>query len=195
MSPKPKAASSLAQQEMDKVEKQFEAFDENVQKLTLDRMNKAPKDEVEPQTKMSSREIEKSPDVYLKPSRSISSREKFNEDYRQDYNFKTEYVQFIAENNEIIGEAIELWTKPFAGMPAEFWKVPVNKPVWGPRHLAEQLTRCTYHRLVMQQTSITAQDGMGQYYGSMAVDKTIDRLTAKPASTSKSIFMGANNFK
>jgi len=59
-------------------------------------------------------------------------------------NFQKEYVQFIAENKEIIGETIEIWTRPFGGMPAEFWKVPVNKPVWGPRYLAEQIKRCYY---------------------------------------------------
>ena len=33
-----------------------------------------------------------------------------------------------------------------------------------------------------------------QYYGSMAVDTTIQRLDALPVSTNKSIFMGASSF-
>jgi hypothetical protein len=194
MSGRPKTASSLAQQEMDKVESQFKEFDDQVQKMTVDNMNKAPKPDVEPQTKMSSREIDKSQDMYLKPHRQVASAEKFNEAYREDYNYKTEYVKFIAENNEIKGETIELWTKPFPGMPCQFWKVPVNKPVWGPRHLAEQLTKCCYHRLVMQENTRVGADGHGTYYGQMAADTTIDRLVAKPVSTNKSIFMGANTF-
>jgi hypothetical protein len=88
---------------------------------------------------------------------------------------------------------IEIWTRPYGGVPAEFWKVPVNKPIWGPRHLAEQIKRCSYHRLSMQNTT-TNSDGVGQYYGSLAVDSTIQRLDARPVSTRKSIFMGSKNF-
>jgi len=190
---KPKPTSSLAEKELDKVEKQFEAFDNQVQQMTLDRMNTAPKQDVEQQTLMSQEDIEKSKRIYLKPFKSIGSKEKFNEDYRKYYNFSMEQVQFIAENKEIIGETCEFWTKPFAGMPAEFWKVPTNKPVWGPRHVAERLTGCKYHRLKMENTT-TGADGHGQYYGSMAVDSTIQRLDAIPVNERKSIFMGARSF-
>jgi hypothetical protein len=189
---KPKVNSS-GERELDKVAAQFEDFDKTVKDLTLDRMNNSPKQEVEPQTKLSQKEIDKSKDIYLKPERTISCKEKFNENYREEYNFAKEYVQFIAENKEIIGETIELWTKPFAGIPAEFWKVPCNKPLWGPRYLAEQIKRACYHRLSMQQTT-TGVDGMGSYYGSMVVDSTIQRLDALPVGGRKSIFMGANSF-
>jgi hypothetical protein len=191
---KPKVSSSLAQQELNKVEKQFEAFDENIKSLTLDRMNKAPIEEADSQTKMSQRDISKTKDIYLKPSKSVNANgEKFNEKFRKDYNFSIEYVNFIAENKEIIGETIEIWTKPFAGMPAEFWQVPVNKPVWGPRHLAEQIKRCRHHRLTMQDRPVQA-DGMGTYYGMMVVDNTVNRLDAHPVDNRKSIFTGSMSF-
>lgn len=189
---KPKVNSD-GQKELDKAQAQFEAFDENVKTMTLDRMNAAPKEETEPQTKLSSKEIEKSKDIYLKPKRSISCKEKFNEKYRDSYNFDKEYVHFIAENKEIIGETIDLWTRPYPGMPAEEWEVPVNKPVWGPRYLAEQIKRKFYHRLMMQQAP-TSSDSMGQYYGTMAVDTTVQRLDAIPVSKRKSVFMGAGAF-
>lgn len=180
--------------ELDKAEEQFKAFDESVKSMTLDRLSASPKQEVEPQTKLSQSEIDRAKDIYLKPHRSISSKEKFNENYREQYNFDKEYVRFIAENKEIIGEDIDIWTKPYAGLPAEWWKVPVNKPIWGPRYLAEQIKRKSYHRLVMDQRQTTGADGVGQYYGAMAVDTTIQRLDARPVSTRKSVFMGANNF-
>ena len=78
-------------------------------------------------------------------------------------------------------------------MPAEFWQVPTNKPVWGPRYLAEQIKRKFYHRLMMENKQTEAGDGM-TYYGQMAVDTTVQRMDARPVSTRKSIFMGANNF-
>lgn len=188
---KPKV-NSAGEKELDKVEAQFEEFDKQVKDLTLDRMNQAPKQDVEPINKLSSLDIEKSQDLYIKPARSISSKEKFNEKFRSDYNFAKEYVRFIPENREIIGETIELWTKPFAGMPAEFWKIPVGKPVWAPRYVAERIKGCSYHRLVMQQSTTTGSDQMGTYYGSMVADTTVQRLDALPVSPRKSIFMGAN---
>lgn len=193
MADKPKVSSSLAEKELDKVEKQFEAFDQNIKDLTHDRMNAAPAPEREP-SRLSQAEIEKSKDIYLKPVKAIGSREKFNEDYRKEYEFAKEYVRFEAAHKEIIGETIEMWTKPFAGMPAELWNIPVSKPVWGPRYLAEQITKCRYHRMSMQQSVTTGADHMGQYYGSMVVDTTVQRLDAIPVSNTKSIFMGARGF-
>lgn len=188
---KPKLSSGLGNEELDKAEKQFKEYDENIKSMTKDRLDQAPQKEVEPQNKLSQNEILNSKDIYLKPDRAIGAREKFNEDYRKDYEFAREYVRFIPENKEIIGETIELWTKPFAGVPCEFWKVPCGKPVWGPRYLAERIANCKYHRFVMQQTTSTGTDGMGSYYGAMAVDTTVQRLDAIPVSTRKSIFMGA----
>jgi len=86
-----------------------------------------------------------------------------------------------------------MWTKPYAGMPAEYWRVPTNKPIWGPRYLAEQIKRCNYHRFTMQNT-VQGADGMGQYYGAMAVDTTVQRLDARKANTNVSVFMGSRNF-
>jgi len=192
---KPKVSGSLAEQELDKAQKHFDAFDKNVKELTQDRMNEAPKEDVEPQTKISQKDIEKSKDIYLKPKRVIGCKEKFNEKFREDYNFSKEYVQFIAENKEIIGETIDIWTRPFPGVPAEEWAVPVNKPVWGPRYLAEQIKRASYHRLRMDQSATSGFDEKGnQHFGVMVADTTVQRLDATPVSSRKSVFMGAANF-
>lgn len=200
---RPKVSNSASQRELDKVQVQLDAFEDQVKDLTLDRMNMAPKEEKEPQTNLSSSQIDKSKEIYLKPKKSIGpgvepksgKREQFNENFRDQWNFAKEYVQFIAENKEIIGESIQdIWTKPFPGVNCESWDVPVNKPVWGPRYLAEQIKRCSYHRLTMQENRVVSTDGMGQYYGGMAIDSTVQRLDAHPVSTRKSIFMGAANF-
>lgn len=188
----PKPQNSQSAKEIEKAKDQFDAFDVNVKELTMDRMNQAPREESEPQTKLSQNQIANSKDIYLKPNRYISSREPFNENFRSDYEYQKEYVQFIAENKELIGETIELWTKPFAGLPAEEWYVPANKPVWGPRYLAEQINRKFYHRLVMQESRQTGGDGLGQYYGSMAVDTTVPRLEATPVSTKRTTFFGSS---
>lgn len=197
---KPKL-SNHAQSELDKAEKKFDEFKENIDSLTLDRMNTAPKEDVEPQTKISNREAQKSDAIYLKPARSIMAvnpktgeREKFNEKFRKDWEFDKEYVRFVAEHKEIIGETIEIWTHPYGGVPAELWNVPTNKVVCGPRHLAEQIKKCTYHRLRMDDHKAVSSDGYGTYTGQVIVDQVISRLDAYPVSEKKSVFMGASGF-
>lgn len=189
-----KTPKSSSLNELDKAKQQFDKFDDNVKQMTMDRMNVAPKEEVEPQTKLSSREIANKTDIYLKSKRKIEDRQKFNESFRDEWNFQKEYVHFIAEHKELIGENIELWTHPYGGVGAEYWEVPTNKPVWGPRYLAEQIKRKCYHRLTMQQNNVTGADSMGQYFGTLAVDTTVQRLDANPVSSRKSVFMGSNNF-
>lgn len=190
---KPEMSTGFANNELDKVEKQLQEFDDNVKELTQDRMNMAPKEEVEPQTKMSQNQMNNSKDVYLKPKRRVGAKEPFNERFRQSYEYDKEYVKFIAENKEIIGELIDIWTKPYPGMSAEEWDVPVNKPVWGPRYLAEQIKRKYYHRLVMQNTT-TEQTNVGSFYGHLAADTTVQRLDCYPVAEKKSLFMGSKTF-
>jgi hypothetical protein len=193
MSEKQKELPSSTQKDLDKAQKDFDQFKESVDNLTFDRMNAAPKEETEPQTRLSSRELSKTKPLFLKPKRQIGSKEKFNENFREDFNFASERVNFIAENNEVIGETINAWTKPFPGMSAEEWEIPTNKAVCGPRYLAEQLKRCTYHRLVMEDRPVE-QGVVGTIYGSMVADITKQRLDAHPVSEKKSVFMGASGF-
>ena len=198
---RPITVSSLGERELDKAEAQFQAFDESVKSLTLDRMNETAKKEETAPKEISEKEINKD-EIYLKPVRSLGpganpktgEREKFNERFRSDYEFAKEYVKFIAYNNEIGGEAIECWTKPFPGTNTEEWRVPVNRSVWGPRHLAERFTKCRYHRLKSQESTITSADGLGTYHGAIVADTIVQRLDAQPVSSRKSLFMGASDF-
>lgn len=189
---KPKV-NSAGERELERAAEQLKEFESQVKELTMDRMNLAPKQEVEPQTKMAMSEIDKSKNIYLKPQKSIGTPQKFNEKFRESYEFDKEYVQFIAENKEIVGENIEIWTRPYGGMPAEYWEVPTNKPVWGPRYLAEQIRRKYYHRMKTED-KVVGSDSVGTMYGQMVVDTTIPRLTAEPVSSKRSVFMGNSGF-
>lgn len=187
-----KKDGSPAEQEMKKLGEQFDAFDKNVKEMTLDRLSTIPEKEQEKQTKIAQADMDKDV-IYLKPIRSISCRDKFNEAFRKDYDYSKEYVSFIAEHKEIIGDCIEAWTRPYGGMPAEEWKVPTNKVVWGPRYLAEQIKRKKYHRLVMQDRAVNS-DSNYTFTGAIVADSTIQRLDAYPATQQRSVFMGARNF-
>jgi hypothetical protein len=180
--------------ELEKVNEQFIEFEKDVEEMTFDRMNLVPKLEMEPQTKLSQSEIANTEDVYLKPMMSVPSKEPFNEKFRASYEYDKKFVHIIAENNEIKGDHIEMWTKPYPGMPAQFWQIPVNKPIHVPRFLAEQIKRKYYHRLEMREQTIE-NTGYGQIYGKMVVDTTVPRLDARSAMNKKQLmFMGARNF-
>lgn len=183
-----KNTNSASEMALEKAKEQIDMFEDSVKELTLDQMNKAPKQESDPQVKESQRELQQKEGHYLKPTRIISSSQKFNERFRDEYEFRKQYVQFVAENHEIIGESIIKWTRPYGGMAAEEWTIPVNKPVWGPRYLAEELKGCSYHRLTMKDTTI-GSDNNGTYYGQMVADTTVNRLDARPVSSAKSVFI------
>lgn len=181
--------NSTAQKQLDKAEREFEDFEKNVKKIEVAAVSDTPVEESEPQTKLSKKEIRNSKDIYLKPKRVIfpspdkktGKPEEFNEKFREEYEFQKQLVRFIAENHEIIGETIsDIWTRPFGGIPAESWDVPVNTPVWGPRYLAEQIKRKCYTRFVMEDKPTSAEGGM-TYYGAMKVETKKPRLSAVPA--------------
>ncbi len=152
--------NSKGEQELKKAEERFEKFEAQVKTLTdVDELNKSPLVESEPQTKLSTREAEKADAPYIKPSRSISSKEIFDEKFRKQRDAAWKYVKCIVENNEIIGEKVQKWTKKFPGEPAYFWEIPVNTPIYLPLFLAEELSKCTYHRLVMQEQPQSIGDG------------------------------------
>jgi hypothetical protein len=203
MAEKPKMMNSESQKQIDKAETQLESFDSQVKELTMDRINQlAPTNTNRPdEAPIGRKELANLKDIYLKPEKVIGPgvnpktgvAEKFNEKFRAAYEFDKELVQFQAVNNEIIGETLEIWTKPYGGTNCEFWKVPCNKAVWGPRYLAEQIKRKFYHRLRTEDRP-TNMTGEGTYYGSMVVDNTIQRLDAYPVSQRRSVFMGSTGF-
>jgi hypothetical protein len=128
-------------------------------------------------------------DYYIKPSAIVGDKNKFNERFRREWEFDKQKVAFIAENHET-KDIIEMWTKPYSGVPAEFWEVPVGVPIWGPRYLAEQIKRKNYTVLKMDENKQTAQTGMGTFTGSMISEGKKQRLDAHPVNKNKtSIFI------
>lgn len=187
------------QKELDKVEEQIESIESQVQSTTFDQTRAAPKHEAEPQTKLAQSEIEKSKEIYLKPKRSLppgvnpktGEKEKFNEKLRDEYNYQKEYVEFTAENHEVIGESIDLWVKKFPGTCTEEWIIPTNKPVWAPRYVRERIEDCGYTVFKASQ-SLHSDNGIS-YTGYLEVQERKNRLSTKDVSKKKNIYMG--NYK
>ncbi len=142
---------SLSEIQLDKAEKQFESFTEEVKALDMpaDPFNPNEKRETPAQTEITKTQFLKSDAPYLKPTRfiSCSTNEKFNPAWQKMKDREQEYVKVIVENLEIIGEKVELWHKNWPRQHAEFWQIPVNVPVYIPRGIATQISRCKYHRM------------------------------------------------
>jgi hypothetical protein len=191
---RPESTSMTMEEDLNKLESQFNEFDDQVKKLTLDRMNEAPKRQHEPENQLSQKQISESKDIYLKPNRIQFSKEKFNERFRSDWEFQKEYVYFTAYNNESKG-LIEMWTKPFPGVPCEEWLVPTNKPLWAPRYVAEQIKKASYHKLIIDENQATGtQNSVGYDTGRVVVDEVVQRLDAVPATKKRSIFLSSTGF-
>ena len=186
--------SKKSQEILDQAEQKFQSFEEEIKNFSNEVPVTAEAQKEEPQTKLSQNQIRNSKDIYLKPEKTITDRAKFNEKFRNDYNFSKEYVQFVYEHKEIMGETLEIWTKKFAGVPAEMWTIPANKPVWGPRYLAEQVSSRKYKRLMMDESQATGTNALGTMYGRLTVETIKERMTAVPVSNSRSVFMNSNGF-
>lgn len=196
--------SGTAEREMAKAEAQIQNFQDQLTELTQDRIiQTAPPATSVAQDRRNFEGQKKSKDIYLRPAKNLGvgvnpktgEREKFNEKFRDNWNFDNENVHFIAENKEAPGWPIEKWTKPYPGIDMLFWIIPVNVPLWGPRYLAEQLKGCVYHVLKTQDNREIGHNGIGVETGgasSMIIDCTVQRLDATPVTDRKSIFMGAS---
>lgn len=174
--------NSDGQKELKKAQEGFDSFQEQAREFNP--FSGLTAVESEPQTKMSTREANQVDAIYVKPVRSIKRPiggqykatvywdEKFRAQYEEDW----KYVKCIVENNELIGEAVEVWTAKWGCDPAHFWKVPVNKPVMIPRLLAEQLSKCQYHRLKMEDSA----EKMNYVNSRLVADHVIRRIDARP---------------
>lgn len=178
---KPKQETST-EKELRKADEKFEEFKENISVSNDVGSYSAPES---PPPEVSEKERRNSKDTYLKPHRSFppgadpktGKKETFNEKFRKQYEEDKEYIQFIAENSEIRDETLDLWTKPYPGIEAEEWAVPVNRPVWGPKYLYKQIKRKFYRRMVSEDRPVSAEGGF-TYTGCLVVKNIIHRLDA-----------------
>lgn len=188
------------QRELDKIENKFSEVETQNKEIGYEERLLAPKKEVEPQTKIAQSDLDKMDVPYIKPRRSFPPApnpktgqiEKFNEKFRAEYEYKKQRVEFIAENIEVLGEAPAFWTKPFPGVNAEEWVIPVNRPVNAPLYVKERLEGCGYTVFKSSQSKHT-QDGIS-YEGYLEVQERKNRLNAREVPKKRNIYMGNTRF-
>jgi len=185
---RPPRVNSDGMKSLEKTAVQLDTFNEQVASFNPFDNQKKPTEQEE-QTKLSKREMKAMDAPVMKPLKSITDRAKFNEAYRKQWEYAWEYIKVIVENYEIPGEKISHWTHRFAGHPAHYWEVPVNKPVYVPRLLADQLSKCRYNKIVMQDRPVpVGGDEMGNtYLSGLAVQETKNRIDVRPVGESFSL--------
>jgi hypothetical protein len=184
--------NSEGQKKLEEVQAQLDHVVENARAVdSVEQREFLPRREREEQTKLSSAEQRKNI-IVLKPIKTLFAvGQKFDENFREDYNYDKQYVDFIYEHNEEKGSTLEIWTRPYPGVPAEFWLVPANKPVSGPRYLKNQIDNMTYiTRKYVEQKSV-GSDYAGQYVGALEVQNVEERASTKEVSKKVKIFMGS----
>lgn len=174
--------NSKAEQELDKVEEQLDAFNDKVKELSAEPAKLEAK-EVEPQVKFSNREINKDAKVIM-PAKTIGRRDKFNEDFRSEFNEMKQRINCIVEHIEQPGALVESWTGPWGGYQCEFWQVPVNTPVNIPKYLAKRLAACNWNILSMDEGQIRESTNEGKFYGAPVYKDVRRRIDCRPAGSS-----------
>ena len=175
--PKKPSVSSRSEQQLNKAAEKFDKFSEEVKALsTSEERSQVPTAETEPQTKLSKKEAITSDAPIIKPNRAIFSKEKFNEKLRKEFEERSKLVKCIVENNEIVGESVQFWFKGYPGTPAQEWTVPVNKPIYIPRYLAEHLAKRQYIRYVMSERQNVAE---GDLTHAMVAKETRHRIDCR----------------
>lgn len=175
--------NSEGQKTLDRAVEKIDAFQEQAREFNpFTGLQNIP--QTEQQTKISTREANQADAIWITPVRSIKrstgGKDKatvhWDEKWQGQHDEDWKYVKCIVENNELIGEAIEVWTAKWGCDPAHFWKVPVNKPVMIPRLLAEQLSKCHYHRLKMEDGS----EKVNFVNSRFVADHVVRRIDARP---------------
>jgi hypothetical protein len=177
---KPKLASGFAQKEVDRLETEFDAKAVQMASLTQDAMNEAPVNELEPQTKMTKAKILEADAPKIVPSmtRTANGKKKPEQDAIRKRGW--EYIRVIAENVELPGEKIEFWHKPmWAGEDCHFWQIPVNRPIYVPRFVAEHIRSRKYHRLTMQNEMTVETNQFGEMKGKLIATEVRQRLDCR----------------
>lgn len=179
---RPNVRGKEANIELDKIQDQFVEKENEMANLTMQERQNIPLQEEDSQTKLSKKELEEMGCLMIKPYRSIGSSQKPNSKWQKEREHDWKLVKAILENKESPGEDIEMCTHPYKGDNYDFWKLPTNKPILIPRHVANDVASCNYVQFKMEpnEKQIVNEDGAATYIGKMVAKTRKSRLTAQP---------------
>ena len=132
----------------EKIIKDVAKISEDMNLLTIDKIEDTPDKEPEIQTKLTHREMADELGVrYIEPKRKLGILGELPSNLEKQRARDWEYVKGIYENIDCIGEAVEFWYVLYPGDPDCLWSIPSNVPVFVPRFIAKHLEDVQkYHR-------------------------------------------------
>lgn len=132
--------------ETEKLAKSAVALQEDLNKLTLDAINKsAPAQEPEPQAESLENLAKREGAIYIKPKRRLSpplgslDNCKNPEKIKKEHARAWEYVKGMYENYVVSGEPLTFSLCLYPGDPDYMWEIPCNVAVYVPRMVAKHL--------------------------------------------------------
>lgn len=179
---RPRLKTQEANIELEKIEGQFVEKENEMANLTMQERQNIPLQEDDTQTKLSKKQLDDMGYEIIKPVRRMGSQQKPNPKWQKEREHAWKLVKAILENKESPGETIEMWSHPFKGDPYDFWKLPTNKPILIPRHLANDIAACNYvqYKMEANEKQVVNEDGAATYIGKMVAKTKKARLTASP---------------
>lgn len=179
---RPRLKTKEANIELEKIESQFVEKETEMVNLNMAEKEKIPLQEEDTQTKLSKKQLKDMGYLMIKPARRMGSQQKPNPKWQKEREHAWKMVKAILENKESPGENIEMWTHPFKGDPYDFWKLPTNKPILIPRHLANDVAACNYvqHKMDLKEKNVVDEEGTSLYVGKRVIQTKKARLTASP---------------
>ena len=148
---KPENISPEMRKEVEKIDLQMDATQANLAQINVD--TKPDIFQERKETPLTQKELH-SDAPYIKPSRRMAAVSKPKPEQEKLRKAAWEYIKCIVENYELRSESVDFWyTPPLSGEDTCEWIVPVNRPIYLPRMVAEHLATRSYNRIVMQDAS------------------------------------------
>jgi hypothetical protein len=169
------------QQELDRIDNEMGALQDQMKTLTVDESSKAALREEEPQSCLSRREIKQSNAPMIKPSKSFPARGKPIAKLEAEHKRAWEYVTVIAENKEVLGEMIEFWLSKFPQDPINYWQLPVNVAIQVPYHVAEHIAKNCQYTVYKMADRDPRSLGHGDFAQTMVIEERRRRLDCRLA--------------
>ena len=179
---RPRLKTQEANVELAKIEDQFVEKQNEMANLTMQERQNVPLQEEDSQTKLSKKQLDDLGYLIVKPSKRMGSSQKPDPKWEKEREHAWQLVKAILENKESPGEDIEMWTHPFRGDAYDFWKLPTNKPILIPRHVANEVAGCNYvqYKMEANEKQVVNEDGAAIYIGKMVAKSRKQRLSAQP---------------
>ncbi len=161
--------------------KNVSKISEDMNQLTMDKIDETPDKEPEIQTKLTNKEMADELGIrYIEPKRMLGILGELPESLKKEHDHDWEYVKGIYENIDNIGESVEFWYTKYPGDHDCLWELPSNVPVFVPRMIAKHLEDVQQYHKFDYKNKGTAALQHGDFEDTFETVETVYRGKFRP---------------